>query len=210
MKKNNLERFRRLLIQESFIKYCDNLDKFKSLRTHIMGMSYDDLNGLTQKHDSDGLQPYEESVQPVNELLGAVALGLGASALAAGGLAAGAVYGTKKVMGDSSFTTLKSLIGMVFFTPLWVSLRGIRVASSTCQRQCGIASIETPKRQACIVRCRIIQQEKGLALARQAQSRCNESKDPERCFAVAEKALREIQQTIANLKLQLSKIEKSA
>lgn len=210
MKKNNLEKFRKLLVQEAFIKYFDNLDKFKTLRTYIQGMSYEELMKLTQKNDSNGLQPFEEGKQPVNEVLGTVALGLGATALAAGGAIAGGIYGTKKIMGDSSFTTLKSLIGLVFFTPLWVALRGIRLASSACQRQCGAISIETPKRQACLVRCKLIQQEKGLALARQAQSRCNESKDPERCFEVAEKAIREIQQTISELKLRLSKIERNS
>lgn len=111
------------------------------------------------------------------------------------------------VLSEGILSSFISLSGLIFQTPLWVPYRALKGATSKCVRRCGSFSINTDRRKDCILNCKLIELQKSLAIARQAQTYCNNSTDRLSCLKKTEKVIRKISNEIIDIKLQISEVQ---
>ncbi len=159
---------RTLLINEAYIKYCDDPENFSRLKSHITKMSFSELKELNKKYN---------------------------------------LSRRNQVLNESVMGVLAGLMGFIYYTPLWVAYRSLKAMDSKCSRKCNPIALNTDKRQLCLLRCKLVQYQKGLALAKQAESKCGESQNPTKCFRKAKNAEKKLADMIINIKLKMSKVE---
>ena len=159
---------RKFLVQEAYLKYCDDPENFKRIQSHVTRMSFSDLMELDKKYNLEK---------------------------------------RRKVLNESVMGVLGGLIGLVYYTPLWIAHRSLKAMYSKCERKCNPIKLKTDSRNFCVLQCKLIQFQKALALARQAESKCGNSKNPTMCTFKARRVVKRISDEIINVKLKMAKVQ---
>jgi len=161
-------KIKQILINESKLKYFNDIEKFNQIKENINKLNYSDLKKIDKKYD---------------------------------------LINRYSILQESILGVVGSVIGLVYYTPLWVTYRSIKAFSSKCSKRCGALKFNTNKRQLCLAKCKLIQYQKSLALLKDTEQYCPKSKYPTACVVKVKKAINEITEEIIKVKLNISKIE---
>lgn len=99
--------------------------------------------------------------------------------------------------------TVHSAAGAVVF-PIWIPYRMLRALLQKCTKECLTFSINTPRRQRCLLSCKLRAYQKYKGALESAKSTCHKMRNENRCMHRLEKEIQKIEDKINNVKQDIA------